>query len=112
MKVAKFFSIVLAGSFLTVSSMMASGNENADVKKAENTVREQIANVLSDVNIESSDVIYVYFTVSSKGFELIDAKGENTELSDKVKEALSTSSIVPPVALEGKYLIKVRFVTK
>ena len=85
-------------------------NSNADVKSAENTVREQLAGALSNVSADESSDVYVYFKVSSKtGFELIDVKGLDAELAGKVKSTLKSKNFVTPAILDGTYLVKVKF---
>ena len=112
MKIVKFFSVALVSSFLVASSVFATSVEksNADVKSAENTVREQLASALSSVTAETSSDVFVYFTVSSKaGFELIDVNGLDSELASKVKSTLKAKTFATPAILDGKYLIKVKF---
>jgi hypothetical protein len=113
-KVVKFLSFAFVGSFLVVASALASGEKSgADVKRSENSVREQLARALSKVSVEDESVAYVYFTVSSKeGFKLEKVSSLNDGLKEAVKSTLSTSSIAVPADLEGKYLIKVNFISK
>jgi hypothetical protein len=115
MKTLKFFSIALVSSLLMVSSVFASGGDksNADVKAAENSIREQLAGVLSEVAVDNSDVVYVYFTVSAKnGFELNAVSSLNSSLSDQVKKTLTSKVIAAPANLDGKYLLKIRFIDR
>lgn len=115
MKVVKFFSIALAGSFLIASSVLASDvtKSKADVKTAENAIREQVANVLNKVSAEDADYVYVQFAVSANnGFELINVVGSNADLVMNVKTALTSKSITNKVDLEGKYVLKVNFVNR
>jgi hypothetical protein len=113
MKVVKFFSIALVGSFLVASSMFAADvDKSKDVKAAENSIRQQVASVLSSVSTDDADFVYVHFTVSAeKGFQLTNVKGENETLVENVKIALTSNAISTSV-LEGKYLVKVRFIKK
>jgi hypothetical protein len=112
MKVVKFFSVVLVSSFLTVSGLLANNVEgtNAEVKNAENAIREQVAGVLSDVNAAGNSVVYVVFTVSAtKGFEVVSVNGSDADLASEVKSVLSSKAISTSALLDGKYLVKVRF---
>lgn len=112
MKVVKFFAIALVGSFLVASNMFANdADKSADVKAAENSVREQLASALSNVSIENPDYVYVQFSVSGKGLEVINVKGENQTLIHDVKAALASQVIANPV-LNGNYVIKVTFVNR
>ena len=111
MKIVKFFSIALVGSFLVASSVLANDVvKSTDSKTAENSIREQVAGALSQVNANDNSVVYVYFSVSeTKGFELVDVKGNDAELTDKVKSVLASEAIVTTAVLDGKYSVKVRF---
>jgi hypothetical protein len=115
MKMVKFFSIALVSSFLVASSVFATDGDksNLDVKAAENSVREQLASVLSSVSVEEAGEVFVYFSISPKGeFELNGVKGENEGLTNQVKETLHIKAISSSTVLNGKFAIKVRFVSK
>ncbi len=112
MKVVKFFAIALVSSFLVASNMFATDvNKSNDVKAAENSIREQLVSVLSTVSTDDVDCVYVHFSISDKGLEVINVKGENQKLVDDVKAAL-TSKEISNSSLNGKYLIKVTFINK
>lgn len=113
-KVIKFLSFAFIGSFLVVASALASGEKSgSDVKKSENSVRDQLARALSKISAEDQSVAYVYFTVSSKeGFKLEKVSSLSDDLKEAVKSTLATSSISVPADLEGKYLIKVNFINQ
>jgi hypothetical protein len=112
-KVFKFLSFAFVGSFLVVASALANEGKGADLKKSENSVREQLAIALSKVSTEEESVAYVYFTVSSKeGFKLEKVSSLNDNLKEAVKSRLNASSIAVPADLDGKYLIKVSFINK
>jgi hypothetical protein len=116
MKIFKFFAIALVSSLLVASSVKASNVEdksNTEVKSAENALREQLANALSNVSIEDQDVVYLQFTVTpDNGIKIINVEGENKDLASKVKQALSAKPITVPTVLEGNYSITVRFVNR
>jgi len=111
MKIVKFFSVALVGSFLAVSSILANNVEgtNVEVKNAENSIREQVAGVLASVKADDNSVVYVTFTVSAKGFEVVGVNGSDAVLASEVKKVLVAESISASSLLEGKYLLKVRF---
>jgi hypothetical protein len=112
MKVVKIFSIALVSSFLLVSATFAKDIDNvgSDLKAAENSVREQLAGVLSGVSTDETEIVNVYFSISAKGFEVNAVTGENEELISKVKGILTSKDLAVPALLNGKYHIKVRFV--
>ena len=111
-RVVNFLSFAFLSSFLLVAEATAGGNtkSSSDVKASENTVREQLANTLSNVAFQDGNEVYIYFTVSSdKGFELNRVSGQNEDLANEVKLMLSNKTINVPSNLEGKYLVKVHF---
>lgn len=113
-KVVKFLFVAFLGSFLVVASAMASVNKSEDdVKASENSIREQLVGTLSNVTIDDTSEVYVYFTVSAKsGFELNSVIGENSGLTNEVEKLLKTKHIEVPAYLEGKYVVKVSFVNR
>jgi len=111
-KVVLSLSFALLSSFLVVTnaSTIFGGNTTSDVKASENSVREQLATVLSNVAFEDGNEVTIYFSVSSdKGFELTKVDGSDSDLTSEVKNTLTKKTISIPSNLEGKYAVKVKF---
>jgi len=100
----------LLGSLLVASSVFAAGSGNGSnkAKSAENYVRIQLAEALSDVANTSAGLVSIYFDVNSKvGFKLLNVTGADNNLVENVKSALTHVSINTAKVLEGQYMVKI-----
>jgi hypothetical protein len=111
MKNVKFFVSVLVSVFLLVGSVSANEKtERGSSASAEVSLKKQVARVVSKISTEESGSVLVYFSVTSaKGFELSDVVGENAELVNEVKKALSDKNFKVESSLEGRYKVKISF---
>ncbi|HEX2936296.1 MAG TPA: hypothetical protein VHO72_13160 [Bacteroidales bacterium] len=113
MKKVKFVFAALFSALL-VSSVSASGvvvTDASGVKSSENSLREQIAQVVSSISYEGSAVVSVKFSVDEKaGFSLKEVDGTDKALASKVKAVLAKSSLNVPTSLDGAYLLEIKFV--
>jgi hypothetical protein len=110
MKKGKLMMTALLGSLLVASSVFAAGSGNGSnkAKSAENYVRIQLAEALSDVANTSAGLVSIYFDVNSKGgFKLLNVTGADNNLVENVKSALSHVSINTAKVLEGQYMVKI-----
>lgn len=111
MKKVKLISMAIVGSFLAFSSLSAKDIKDPNsTKSSEFVFRKQFSNVVSSINFNEPGSVSVYFKISSRKFELINVKGSDNSLVDKVKAAIEKNKIEVPVGLDGKYQISVSFV--
>ena len=115
-KVVKLLSYAFLGCFLVVASALANVEKSKKVADpSENRVREQFISNLSGIPFDNDDTseVYISFAVSAKnGLEITRVTSENSDLANRVKETLKLKAkhFEVPASLNGKYLIKIRFI--
>lgn len=112
MKNVKFVMVALLSVFM-VSSAVATDilPDASELKSSENSLREQIEKVVSEINYDGVADVYVKFEVSAQtGFSLSEVESSDAKLASSVKSVLAKSSLRVPSNLEGSYLIKIKFV--
>lgn len=113
MKKLKFIFLSLTGIVLMATSVLGSeGDKGVLVTRAENSVRTQLARVLSpeDVEGEKGEVSLVFASHPTKQFQLLKITGTNHELVEKFKKQLEKNPVKVPEAMIGKsYSITIRF---
>jgi hypothetical protein len=112
MKNVKFVFAALL-SVLFVSSVVASDviPDASELKASENSLRQQIVKVVSDISFEGTADVFVKFTVGAEaGFNVVEVVSIDKDLAAKVKSVLAKTSLLVPASLEGSYLLKIKFV--
>jgi hypothetical protein len=112
MKNVKFVFAALL-SVLFVSSVVASNDvtKGLELKSSENSLREQIVKVVSDISYTGNADVFVKFSVDvENGFSVNEVVSSDKGLAAQVKTLLSKTSLLVPTSLDGSYLLKIKFV--
>lgn len=110
MKTKSLFSTAVLGGLMLVSTVLATeSSKPGKVLKADDFLRNQIVNALSDVSAVNQEVVIKFAVSEKKGFELLKVEGIDAEVVDVVRAELVSEKIETPAELKGVYTIKVRF---
>jgi hypothetical protein len=113
MKISKFVFTAFLSAFISVSAVVASGinTDASELKANENTLRQQIETVLSNIPYEGTAVVFVKFSVAPEsGLKIDSVVCVDNVLASTVKSTLAKTSLYVPSSLNGSYLLKVKFV--
>ena len=115
MKISKIVFAAFLSAFISVSAVVASGvnTDASELKANENTLRQQIETVLSNIPYEGTAVVFVKFSVAPEsGLKIDSVVSADNVLASTVKSTLAKTSLYVPSSLNGSYLLKVKFVNK
>jgi hypothetical protein len=113
MKSSKFIFSALLSAVVSFSAVFASnGNSDAsELKSSENSLRQQIVRVLSDIPYDGSAVVFVKFSVAPENGLTIDTVTSiDKMLASQVQSVLAKTSLYVPSSINGTYSISVKFV--
>lgn len=98
----------LKGSFVVKVLFTDKYEVNAPVK-ATDVLRNEVANVLSTLNVNESTSVSLVLLVKDNTVSVSNVEGGSKYLASSIENTLNASKISVPAELAGKYEVKVQF---